>query len=74
VLLDITCGRSAVADERGVGVVETGGYVASIAISDNVGICAPGLAEIGAHHEVGGYAKLDAAAVLQSLQLLGRIH
>jgi hypothetical protein len=38
VLLEITCGRSAIADECGVGVVETGGDIARIAVLDNVGI------------------------------------
>src|ERR1700677_700332 len=66
VLLDVTCGRSEIADERGVGVVEAGGYVALIAILDHVGICAPGLAVIRAHHEAGGDAELEAGAVLQA--------
>jgi hypothetical protein len=59
-VLDITCGRSAIEEASGVGVVEAGGDITRIAILDNLGICAPGLAEVHSS-ELGQLRNGDAA-------------
>lgn len=49
-----------------VGRVRENVSEAVVAIADDVGVFAPGLAEVGARHEVGSDAIFDACAVLEA--------
>ena len=49
-----------------VGLVGKNVSEAVVAIADDVGVFAPGLAEVGARHEVGSDAIFDACAVLEA--------